>query len=362
MEIYNLQDLQSLVQVLNREFGSIENQVKKLQGSATDEQAIRVFWQKKVSSFIKSKKPELIGLSSTLEDILSSKQAELEDLQIRKASLMDSRRQHEENADWKRSKKGSYLYWGLYGSLIIGSMGLYALSFPLIMPEQNTVMAIISSLIMASPSYMIAKIYARRQDKNRFLSWLEGIGLTASVSAVVFIGLTRGLAYHVLGSSSASNSLLASTSSTSLIEKLVPIFGGVTFCAGMICEMAFGGRLLIQITRAREARIPLKQINAELEIIEPKIEFLQGECGSISQLLEQIESIDEICDFWGEAKVEELVLEHLMDQKKIRRKRIDDHKDRMEKLPLDELLSMPEAEEREKPEVEEREKEEIYND
>ena len=280
------------------------------QFSIAEEEEFQTRWENDLDSYVKSTRTEITGDHETVSQDSRGKKKELGEERAHQSILQAIRHQYDLHADHKRAP--SY-YLVLYFLLIAGAMGAYAWSIQLVMPEQNFLIGLLSSIVIASPSYLVTSAYKRSQSRDSFLKWLHMIGLSASTLMILSAAAAKTAVYHLLSSASAGGSgagFLSASSSSSWLEQLQLWASMLTFIAAIAAEIAFGGRLMILIYEYGEKKKSIDMVEGDLKTSAEKLEKLRAESSKLDIQLARMEAFDSVASSWREATIQELIMLH----------------------------------------------------
>lgn len=200
-----------------------------------------------------------------------------------------------------------------YLVLLSAAISIYVLNFRLIFPEQTLMTGILSSLVIAGPSYLFAREYQhrsldRREKLGRFLNWL---GISSCVLMLVCFALSRFLIYHLLSSSSSISvqSLFNSNSKLDFLSAAQAFSSAVAFFASTLAEIGLTSALAIYISKQFERHKPIELLTTAISETEKKCRDLELEEEKLTELIERANGDDASLQAWADKKKRALCLQ-----------------------------------------------------
>ena len=306
-------------------FRSVEEKMAKFPAVAEESEA-KTAYQNMTDGFLKSIYAEIKGSQESIARQLKAAQENISEAYAHYSRLIYL----QINREMEHGGRNITYYWAIYLALVIGAIVVFAWNFSIIMPEQHLWMAIVQSIVMAGPSFLINQAFMRCRSRDTFLRRLHIIGISASVTMVLAAGIARATAYYLMNN--AGGSIMAATGSW--MDKLHLILSGLTFIACLATDITFSGRLMIIISQHTEMKHISESIAVNIVTWRQKIDEMEAEAVLLSQKLEWEDIFDDVAKPWREAKIQEQLMAHKERYNKVR----DDAISKLRSLPTIELV------------------------
>ena len=317
----------SCLNLFEARFRSVEEKMAEFPAVAEESDA-RAAYENMTDSFLKSIYAEIKGSKESIARQLKAVQGNISEAYAHYSRLIYLQINHE----LEHGGRNITYYWALYLTLVIGAIVVFAWSFSIIMPEQHLWMAIIQSIVMAGPSFLINQAFMRCRSRDAFLRRLHIIGISASVAMVLGAGIARATAYYIMNNAGGS----VFTTGGSWMDKLHLILSGLTFVACLATDIAFSGRLMIIISQHTEMKHISESIAVNIVTWKQKIDEMEEEAVVLSQMLEWEDVFEDVAKPWREAKIQEQLTAHKARNMEFRNGILE----RMKKLPTIELAKI----------------------
>lgn len=305
-----IRDDETIDNLLDRRFRDKENRLRKMVGSTASVEDFKKLCENEIGLLAYVVMSELAGKFRQLKEKLTSKEDKLADLKIQRQKDAEDLHNCKKHKD---GKQASIYYWIIYLLLVGAAILVFAWRFKLIMPEQHGFIGVLQAIVMAAPSFLIAYLYEKCQDKDRFLKWLHIIGLTAAVLMALSAAISGASANFLMSNATSSSGSFLSgggASSSSWLDMFQLISSTICFIAAIAVEITFAGRLMILINESRAAKKPIEELEGRIQETEHKISELEEESFDLTDKIGRIEPYENAIDCWRQSRLTELVISH----------------------------------------------------